>query len=294
MKDKLNKGFFAELKDKRVTTVSAAWAFYFLTALLPVAFLLIAAFAVFGVDVADKAAGYFPEEFAEVGETVLRVAKNASRGATAFFFVIVLFSGSALINQMNKDGEFLYGEKCKRMKNGIARRLWAVLALCALFFVFLGAALAVAFKEMIFTESEFGGRGFLIPALAFTLIVAAAYVVIILLNKFIAPIKIGFTALIFGSFVALFLVVAGTIAFTLYLRFFNSYNAFYGSLTAALALILWAYIAMTGLYLGAFVCMRVDKKLRREKKISPSVTAKRATVRVKTAKIKNISGERIV
>ena len=84
MENNVRKGFFAELKEKRVTTVAAAWVFYFLTTLLPVAFLLIAAFAVFGVDFADKVVGYLPEEFRTAGETILGVAKNASGGAIFF------------------------------------------------------------------------------------------------------------------------------------------------------------------------------------------------------------------
>ena len=260
MENNVRKGFFAELKEKRVTTVAAAWVFYFLTTLLPVAFLLIAAFAVFGVDFADKVVGYLPEEFRTAGETILGVAKNASGGATVFFVATVLFSGSALLNQMSKDGEFLYEKSCLRTKNGIVRRLWAIFALCVLFFVFLGTAFAVAFKDMIFPVSYPEGQNFLILPLVFSVIVAAAFVIIMLLNKFIAPVKLGFSALAFGSFAALFAIVAGTIGFTVYLRFFNSYNAFYGSLAAVIVFILWAYIAMTGLYFGAFICMRSYEK----------------------------------
>ena len=78
MSEKKEKGFFEALKQTRITTVSAAWVFYFLTALLPMAFLLITAFAVFGVNLADKAVGYLPEEFRPAGEAILSAAENAS------------------------------------------------------------------------------------------------------------------------------------------------------------------------------------------------------------------------
>lgn len=268
MKEGNKKGFFAELKEKRVTTVAAAWVFYFLTALLPIVFLLITAFAVFGVDLKGKVIGYLPEEFRAAGETVFSVAKNASEGATVFFVATVLFSGSALLNQMSKDGEFLYGERGGvRAKNGIVRRLWAIFALCVLFAVFLTSAFAAAFKEMLFPRIS--GRGNVwILALAFSFVAAAGYFIIILLNKFIAPIKVSFSALAAGSFIALFAIVAGTIGFTVYLRFFKSYNAFYGGLAAIIVFLLWAYIAMTGLSFGAFICMRANEKIAaREKNI---------------------------
>lgn len=261
MKSDIKKGFFAELKEKRVSTVAAAWVFYFLTALLPTVFLLITAFAVFGVDLKEKVIGYLPEEFRTAGETIFSVAKNASDGATVFFVATVLFSGSALLNQMSKDGEFLYGSTGGiRAKNGIVRRIWAVFALCVLFAVFMVSAFAVAFKDMILPQVS-GSGNIWILALAFSFVVATGYFIIILLNKFIAPIKIPFSALAAGSFVALLAIVAGTIGFTVYLRFFKNYNAFYGSLAAIIVFLLWVYIAMTGLSFGAFVCKRASEKV---------------------------------
>ena len=250
MSEKKEKGFFEALKQTRITTVSAAWVFYFLTALLPMAFLLITAFAVFGVNLADKAVGYLPEEFRPAGEAILSAAENASHGMTVFFVLTVLFSGSTLLARMSKDGEFLY-EKQSEKRNPFLRRLWAV------------------FKDMIFPVRADGNDGIFITALVFLFIISVCYVIIILLNKFIAPVKLGAPAVMFGSFVSLFVTVAGTIGFTLYLRFFNSYNAFYGSLAAVIVFLLWAYIIMTGLFFGSFVCMRVQysEQSRRERKI---------------------------
>lgn len=268
MSEKKEKGFFEALKQTRITTVSAAWVFYFLTALLPMAFLLITAFAVFGVNLADKAVGYLPEEFRPAGEAILSAAENASHGMTVFFVLTVLFSGSTLLARMSKDGEFLY-EKQSEKRNPFLRRLWAVFALCVLFAVFLGAAVLFAFKDMIFPVRADGNDGIFITALVFLFIISVCYVIIILLNKFIAPVKLSAPAVMFGSFVSLFVTVAGTIGFTLYLRFFNSYNAFYGSLAAVIVFLLWAYIIMTGLFFGSFVCMRVQysEQSRRERKI---------------------------
>lgn len=263
------------LKRTRITTVSAAWVFYFLTALLPLAFLLITAFAVFGVNLADKAVGYLPEEFRPAGEAILSAAENASHGITVFFVLTVLFSGSTLLARMSKDGEFLY-EKQSEKRNPFLRRLWAVFALCVLFAVFLLAAVLFAFKEVVFPAGAEGKNGIFLTALAFLLVISVCYVIIILLNKFIAPVKLGASALALGSFVSLFVTVAGTIGFTLYLRFFSSYNAFYGSLAAVIVFLLWAYIVMTGLFFGSFVCMRAQNSRqarRKEKTAKAAVNA---------------------
>ena len=133
------------VRQKRITTVAGAWTFYFLTSLLPIVFLLITAFGVFGVEISADFISRLPEEFRLAGETILETAKNASRGITVFFILTVLFSGSALLSQMSKDGEFLYGVRLNKAR-GIMRRLWAMLALAALFVIFLAAAFLLSFR----------------------------------------------------------------------------------------------------------------------------------------------------
>ena len=58
------------VRQKRITTVAGAWTFYFLTSLLPIVFLLITAFGVFGVDISADVVGRLPEEFRLAGETI--------------------------------------------------------------------------------------------------------------------------------------------------------------------------------------------------------------------------------
>ena len=63
-----------------------------------------------------------------------------------------------------------------------------------------------------------------------------------------------------GAMVSLGAIVLGTIGFALYLRFFNSYNAFYGSLAGIIVFLLWAYILMVGLVAGVIVNVMVKQK----------------------------------
>jgi membrane protein len=55
-------------------------------------------------------------------------------------------------------------------------------------------------------------------------------------------------------------MVLGTIGFTVYLRFFSSYNAFYGSLATVIIFLLWAYILMLALAVGVIINMKSYKK----------------------------------
>ena len=74
-----------------------------------------------------------------------------------------------------------------------------------------------------------------------------------MLNKFVSPVKIDFISAGTGSIVSVGVIVLGTIGFTLYLRFFSGFNAFYGTIATAVMFLLWIYVLMLGLVLGVAV-----------------------------------------
>ncbi len=245
--------FFHVFSDKRLTTVAGAWVFFFLTSVLPLAFLMVTAFGVFGVDLSLELVSRLPVEYRVAGEAIVSTAEKASRGATVIFVFTVIFSGSTLLNQMSKDGDHIYGAK-SNSKRGIFRRGWAIIGLACLFTVFLGVAFLIAFgTNLINGFSLIKSNSILGMTLGLSLLITFCYFLIIILNRFISPVKLKFTDLALGSLVSLFIIVLGTIGFTLYLRFFNSYNAFYGSLAGVIVFLLWAYILMTGLVFGAII-----------------------------------------
>lgn len=257
---KLKNGFIKFFFEKRVTTVAAAWVYYFLTALLPLVFLVITAFGVFRVDLTTKLVGKLPEEFRQAADLILQTAKTASGGITVFFFITVLFSGSALLNQMMKDGEFFYGVK-KENRGGLIRRFTSVIALGLIFCGFLAVALITAFGGKLLTFLGISSEdNVFLTILGFLFAILLIYAIIILLNKVISPVKLNFRNLVTGGFVALCIIILGSIAFMIYIRYFNNYNKFYGSLAAIIVFLLWSYIVMLGLATGAAYGMYEYKK----------------------------------
>lgn len=254
------KAVFKIITEKRLTTVAGAWVYYFLASVIPIAFLLVTAFGVFGVSVSNELVARLPDEFRNAGEVIASTAENASKSVTVFFVITVVFSCTTLLNQMSKDGDFIYGAKSKT-KRGVMRRIWALFALASLFFAFLGAAFLFAFWNVIFEGVTQGGiYKLFITIMAFFLIILFAYGVIILLNGFISPIRLTFKQISLGALFSLFIIVLGTIYFTVYLRFFANYNAFYGSLAGIVVFLLWAYIVMLGLASGVIVNMKLYEK----------------------------------
>jgi membrane protein len=259
MKSKPLSKIFHIFSEKRLTTVAGAWVYYFLSSVIPLAFLIITAFSLFGVSVTSDIVSRLPEEFRLAGETIAQTAENASNGVTFFFVVTVVFSCTTLLNQMSKDGDFIYGEKSKR-KRGILRRLWAIGALAVLFAVFLGVAFIFSFGNMFFSKFALrGGWKLLFTVISFAIIIAFSYFIILLIHNFISPVRSKFTQVALGSFISLCIIVLGTIGLILYLKFLKPYNAFYGSLTAIIVFLLWAYILMLGIVVGVVINTYVRK-----------------------------------
>ena len=252
----MQKSKFAFIKvynEKRITTVAGAWVYYFLTSLIPILFLIITAFSVFGVSITKDIISRLPPEFRLAGQTILETAENASNGATIFFIITVVISCTRLLNQMSKDGDFIYQAESKS-KRGLMRRVWAVLAIGALFILFLGLAFLFAFSSSLKIDLSIGEKGdVLLSFFGFLFVIAFGYAIIYVLNKFICPIKCTFSDLALGSLVALFIMVLGTLGFTIYLKFFANYNAFYGTLSGVIIFLFWAYVLMFGLCVGAVV-----------------------------------------
>ena len=254
--------FIEKFSEKRVSTVVGAWVFYFLTAVIPLAFLLVTMFGVFGVELTEDVVSRLPVEFRSAGTAIVSTARRASKGATLLFVLTAVFSCSRLLNQMSKDGDYLYGKKSLG-KRGLLRRLWAILALGALFAVFLIASIIIALggSFFVFNYTMGGVKHLFATVCACLTVIIFSFVIIIMLNKFICPIKLKFKQIAIGAMVSLAEIVLGTIGFALYLRFFNSYNAFYGSLAGIIVFLLWAYILMFGLVSGVVVNSVLNKKV---------------------------------
>ena len=243
--------FLRLLKEKRLTTVAGAWVYFFLSSLIPLVFLVITAFGVFGVEITTDLVARLPESLREGGTALVSVAKSAQEGITVLFIFSTILSLSSLLAQMRRDGNFIYGVEEKN-KRGILGRLWAIVALLVLFGVFLAGGLLFAFGKAIFSGLPSGKDKLVLTTLAvgFSL-TSVVYLVIVLLNKYICPIKIPLSILLLQSLVSLVIVFVGTLVIGVYIAFFGGNNAFYGSLAGIVAFLLWAYVCMNGLVIGA-------------------------------------------
>lgn len=251
------KGAISTVKKARVTTVAGAWVFYFLLAVIPLAFLLFTAFNIFKVDADFTFVKAFPEEFSTALNVVEQASKNVSKGVTVFFGITVIVSISSLLNQMSKDGAFIYGVE-RRRKKGISPRLLAVFALLVLFVMFIIVALIISFRNKLFNGlNSTKSSKMVVVFSAFIILVSVSYVFLMFLNKFISPVKLTFKEIATGSIISLMVMFLGTIVFIVYVKFFSTYNAFYGVLSGVIVMLLWSYILMLGIVMGVLVSMKM-------------------------------------
>lgn len=245
-------------EEKRISTVAGAWVFYFVSAIVPLTFLFITAYGVFGVDVSKDLVSRLPEQFRENAYLLVETANRASGKVTVFFVFTTLFSSSALIRQMLKDGSRIYG--VERKGKGVKRIVEGVFAVCVLFFVFMLCALLILFGKHLLNTVFHGEKKGLITvltAVSFTLI---SYAVIVLLNLFICPIDTKKSVVLFCSLISLALVFLGTMALKFYVEFFSRYNRFYGGLAGAIGLLTWTYWCMLGLVVGVVCSEFITRK----------------------------------
>ena len=158
---------------------------------------------------------------------------------------------------MIKDGEHIYKIK-RRVKSSILKKLSSILVLAVLFLVFLFAGVVFAFGNKLFLSLPLIGKtkNFLV-IFVFAFIILFCYAILIILNAFISPIRLKLSQLCTGAVCSLAVGVIGSIFFTIYLKIFNGYNAFYGSIAGIVIFLLWAYILMLGISIGPVVCMKI-------------------------------------
>ena len=67
-----------------------------------------------------------------------------------------------------------------------------------------------------------------------------------------------------GSIFGLAVLIAGSLAFRIYLHFSNNYSASYGSLGAVIILLVWLYVVGLAYLIGAAINAEIERAEKRE------------------------------
>jgi membrane protein len=246
-------------------------AFDFFLSLFPLLFFLLTLFGLFasrGSQLQSSLLAYFANFLPPAGFEILRkstqeLATNASNGKLTFGILVALWFASGGVISMISTLNVVYHVREARswlrvraLAVGLTLAL-SVLVLAALFIVFVGDRLADwVGKELHLTSTLiFVWKELQWPAAI--LFMVASYSVMYYFGPDLQQRRWHWISP--GSAFGVLLWLAASAGFRIYLHYFNSYTATYGSLGALIILLVWLYVTGLAFLIGGEVDAEIER-----------------------------------
>jgi membrane protein len=269
----LLKRVYHEMDEDEVLTRSAALAYYFVSALFPMIFFLMAMLGLFAQShdlqssLLNYTARFMPADaYRLVQKTLQEIANHSSGLKLAFGLLLALWSGSggvvSIMDALNR---------CYHVKDSRPwwkQRLMAIILTAAISALTIAALAIVLYGGAIV---DFVGTH-----------VGLSDIAVITWHIVQWPIALFFVVLSFallyywgpdaeqkwqwitpGSVVGVLTWIGASLLFRVYLHFFNSYSKTYGSLGAVIVLLLWLYISGLAIMVGGEINSEIENAAAR-------------------------------
>jgi len=264
----LSKRVYHEIDDDEVLTRSAALAYYFVSALFPMIFFLMAMLGLFAQShdlqssLLNYAARFMPgDAYSLIQKTIKEVANNSSGLKLAFGLALALWSGSggivSIMDALNrcyhvKDSRPWWKQRLMAIALTIAI---SVLTIAALAIVLYGGNIVnfVGSHVGLSSVSVIAWRIVQWPIALFFMVLSFA-----LLYYWSPDTEQQWLWITPGSVVGVVTWIGASLLFRVYLHFFNSYSKTYGSLGAVIILLLWLYISGMAVLLGGEINSEIE------------------------------------
>jgi membrane protein len=262
----LARRVWAETNDDDIFGRAAQLSYYFLLALFPLLLFLtslLGYFAQAGTDLRAELLRYLgavvpAQADALINTTVDEVSKSAGGGKLSFGLLAALWAASNGMGAICAALNVAY--EVKETRSWWKVRLVAILLTIALSVLILSALVLVLFgghiADLIAAHFMFGNFFKAAWALLQWLLVLAFVPLAFALIYYVAPdlkARRRWEWVSPGAALAVLLWLAVSFAFRLYLHYFNSYSATYGSLGAVIILMLWFYLTGAAVLVGGEV-----------------------------------------
>jgi membrane protein len=259
-----------EIVEDDVLGEAAELSFFFLLALFPLLILLTNIFGYFAhsADLRSSLLGYFRRvlpgsAFRLVVGTLNQITNGAGTGKLSLGIVGTIWAASSGMSALSDGLNRAYAIKDSRP--------WWKARLIAIGLTFLFAVFTALALGLILVGGQLGGYlaigvglgrafawfwGIARWALTFLFVLTTVH----LLYRFAPDMREWkWRWMTPGALVAVGIWMVVSIGFRLYLRYFNSYNATYGSLGAVVILMLWFYLTAIAILTGAEVDSEIEK-----------------------------------
>lgn len=238
---------FDYLSSKKYTTLAGTMAFFLVMSVVPFLFWLTLLFGRLHIDYEPILELEFFADFKEIILYFRDAAESATAGASVVLLATTLYSSTNLFYHMRRSGEIIY--ECRRKKAALLVRL------SALALIFAVMLLMLAGVSLFLLGSALLPR--ILPSFAaqtavYALFAAVVFALLLLLNVYICPYRVGAGDVVWGSLLTLLLGGIASFGFSVYVRF-SSVKKLYGAAVFLILFLLWLYVLMTCFVVGVIL-----------------------------------------
>lgn len=238
---------FDYLSSKKYTTLAGTMAFFLVMSVVPFLFWLTLLFGRLHIDYEPILELEFFADFKEIILYFRDAAESATAGASVVLLATTLYSSTNLFYHMRRSGEIIY--ECRRKKAALLVRL------SALALIFAVMLLMLAGVSLFLLGSALLPRilpSFAAQAAVYALFGAVVFALLLLLNVYICPYRVGAGDVVWGSLLTLLLGGIASFGFSVYVRF-SSVEKLYGAAVFLILFLLWLYVLMTCFVVGVIL-----------------------------------------
>jgi|SRR5947209_500356 len=266
---RLGQRLYHEMDHDEVFTRSAALAYYFFAALIPMVFFMMSALGIFAShshDVRTSLLNYFGrvmpgDAFSLVDKTLREVATHSTGLKLLFGLLLALWSGSggmsSIMDALNrcyhiKESRPFWKQKLISLALTISI---AILTVMAMGIILYGGTIA----QIVGSHIGLSQMAVLAWKIAQWPLALFFVVFSFALMYYWAPdAEQDWVWITPGSLVGVLVWIGVSLLFRVYLHFFNSYSKTYGSMGAVMVLLLWLYISGLAILTGGEINSEIE------------------------------------
>lgn len=253
-----------------MSLIAAGVAFYAMFAVFPGLAAIIALWGLWFdptviMEYMDVAEEFIPDEAAQLLHTQVIALTNGGGTqlgwASAISFIIATIAARAGVTALISGLNAAYGVRSHSTIFGFLLAYVLTLAVMGIVLVGLATIVVVPVALNFFPPSPL--RSWLVSSLPWGALFLIVLVEIGVLYRYGPNVKTPRTPVFtWGSLFAALAWAAASVAFSVYLSSFNSYNRIYGSIGAVVALLMWFYLAGFSVLMGALINVELGRRRR--------------------------------
>ena len=252
------RGTFSYLSAKKYTTLAGTMAFFLIMSVVPFLFWLTLLFGRLKIVFSDLLSLEIFMDVKEIFDYLQESARAATASASVILLATTLYSSTTLFYHMRRSGEIIY--ESRRKKGGLVLR-FSALVLMFIVMLMLVAGMILFLIGHRFLNEVF--PSFVAQISVYVLFGVFMFALILLLNMYVSPYRIGVRGALWGSLLTLLLGGVASFGFSIYTKF-SSMEKLYGAAVFLILFLLWLYVLMICFVIGiVFNCYLFEQDGRK-------------------------------